>query len=122
MESVIIRWDGKQIPVALRRLAPGRYIVVPHADLLNLSEEDVAGPYQAIDDLYLGADQTDDAILSSLSRLSPGRYEVESSEPIVDLPESEEQAIQEALTHGSVIQLASHESLIDLLGRRRARR
>jgi hypothetical protein len=119
MDYIVIDWDGKHLPEALRTLAPGRYIVAPHADLLNLTEEDIARPYDAIDDLQLGNDQTDCAILAKLARLSPGPYLVESAEPIRDLPADDEQAIREALLQAEAGRPALQGDLWQLLKLRR---
>jgi hypothetical protein len=122
MDYIVIDWDGKHVPEPLRTLAPGRYIVAPHFDLLNLTEEDVTRPYDAINDLELGNDQTDASILTQLARLSPGPYLVESAEPITDLPVEDEQAIRKVLARDPVAQVPLEKNLDYLLNRYRARR
>src|SRR4051812_29462285 len=116
MDYIVIDWNGKYVPESLRTLAPGRYIVAPHFDMLNLTEEDVTRTLDAINDLELGNGQTDAVILAQLSRLSPGPYLVESAEPIRDLPAEEEQAIREALAHDPVVQVPlekNHDYLLN---------
>jgi hypothetical protein len=51
---MVIVWDGRHIPEALRDLPPGRYAVEPVDELPPLTQEEDAGLRAALDQLDAG--------------------------------------------------------------------
>ncbi len=54
MESMILDWNGTEIPQILKNLPPGQYRVEPIGELEPLTEEEDAGIRRAMDDLDAG--------------------------------------------------------------------
>jgi hypothetical protein len=52
MVETVIEWDGRNVPRELRRLAPGRYVVLP-IDAELTADEDVA-VRRGLDELEAG--------------------------------------------------------------------
>lgn len=69
--SIIIQWDGRDVPEQLKQLPEGRYILVP-ADALPLTEEEDAGLIAALDSAEAGrvkpADEVRRRLVSTLER------------------------------------------------------
>jgi hypothetical protein len=51
--SIIIEWDGRDVPEQMRQLPKGRYVVVP-VDEVSLTEEEDAGLRAALDSADAG--------------------------------------------------------------------
>jgi hypothetical protein len=51
--SIVIEWDGRDLPEQMRQLPKGRYVVVP-VDEVSLTEEQDAGLRAALDSADAG--------------------------------------------------------------------
>lgn len=54
MGSLIIEWNGAEVPEPLRELPPGRYVIETVDDAFPLTEEEDAGLQAALDSLEQG--------------------------------------------------------------------
>ena len=53
-KKLVIEWDGKAVPEALKKAPPGRYVVEVATDEALLSEEEDQGIRDALDQLDAG--------------------------------------------------------------------
>lgn len=53
-DTLVIEWNGTELPEALRSLPPGRYLIEPVDDEPVLTPEEDAGLREAMDDLDAG--------------------------------------------------------------------
>jgi hypothetical protein len=54
MPQYVIEWDGTTLPSELRDLPPGRYVMEPLVDDDELTDEEVDGILEAIDEVEAG--------------------------------------------------------------------
>jgi len=54
----VMNWDGKNLPDEIRSLPPGRYVVEPFEEELQLTPEEEEGLRQAIASLEAGEGST----------------------------------------------------------------
>ncbi len=54
METIVIEWDGRDMPTEMRELPPGRYVIEPLPENVSLTSEEDAGIRAAIDSLDAG--------------------------------------------------------------------
>jgi len=54
VESIIIEWNGSEIPQGMRDLPPGRYVVEALDEPITLTPEQEGGLMRAMDDLDAG--------------------------------------------------------------------
>lgn len=64
MENVVIEWDGTEVPLALRDLPPGRYLVESLDESFTLTRDEEAGLMRAMDALDAGDGRPLDEVLS----------------------------------------------------------
>jgi hypothetical protein len=72
-EAKIIEWDGENLPVELRDLPPGQYVVQPVDEALNLSAEEEDGIIAALDDLDAEGGTPLEDVLREIRSHSAGR-------------------------------------------------
>jgi hypothetical protein len=53
MTQYVVEWDGTNLPLGLRDLPPGRYVMEPLVDD-ELTDEEVDGILEAIDEIEAG--------------------------------------------------------------------
>jgi hypothetical protein len=70
MAVVVIEWNGREVPGALLQLPPGRYMIEPVDDLLDLTPEEGSGLMQAMDSLDAGKGVALEDVLAEL----PARF------------------------------------------------
>ncbi|HLH26143.1 MAG TPA: hypothetical protein VK066_26800 [Chloroflexota bacterium] len=68
MTHYVIEWDGTTLPSELRDLPPGRYVVEPLVDDDELTDEEVDGILEAIDEVEAGKGIPWEEILRELRR------------------------------------------------------
>jgi hypothetical protein len=76
VETVIIEWDGAEVPEALRKLPPDRYLVEALDEPGTLTEEQESGLMRAMDQLDAGQDRPLEEALSRV-RASLARRPIE---------------------------------------------
>jgi hypothetical protein len=64
MESLIIEWNGTEVPDAFRQLPPGRYVVETLDEAFPLTEEEEAGIQVAIDSFEQGRTQSHEEVMA----------------------------------------------------------
>jgi hypothetical protein len=71
MSSNVIDWNGSEIPSALKQLPPGRYVLEPLDEPLQLTPEEEAGILADIHELEQGQDTDAWAAIARVSATLP---------------------------------------------------
>ena len=66
--AILIDWDGRRVPDALKRIPPGRYRLERLEDVPPLTAAEDAGLRAALDQLDAGQGRSLSAVIASLRR------------------------------------------------------
>lgn len=70
MSKRVINWDGKNLPLGLKDIPPGQYLLEPVQDATPLSEEEERGIQEALRQLDAGMGKSLAEVVGEIRRTS----------------------------------------------------